>query len=231
MRPQDAALPLASKALLASTLTAAIGRSAESTAASAFTMPVPHCPVGRTGAFSGHGIGERTNGQTRRVRRERFRTAGEPRPQFGRRQIGVDRAHQRGDAGDDRRREARAQIDVGLVGVDVRRRRRRAGVRRRIDRAQTGAARLHAIAGRRRERDFGPRTAVADLRADVAQARHGDHARDERTAIGGRIDRGRGSGIAAVARGGDDEHAHAGDRLSARIHRPSSRSRCRPGSS
>jgi hypothetical protein len=48
VRPQDAALPLASStavlpaAVVAGTTTAAMGRSAASTACSAFTMPAPH---------------------------------------------------------------------------------------------------------------------------------------------------------------------------------------------
>src|SRR5579871_4145486 len=44
VRPQAAALPLASKVGLLALFTAAIGRKAAFTALKAFTMPVPHSP-------------------------------------------------------------------------------------------------------------------------------------------------------------------------------------------
>ncbi len=66
---------------------------------------------------------------------------------------------------------------LNAVRIDRGCRNRGAGIRRRQDRIQargTGC-RVHAVAGRRADRDLGPEVGKADLGAGVAQSRHRDH--------------------------------------------------------
>ena len=114
-------------------------------------------------------------------------------------QVAIRTGHQPSDAGDDRRGEARADVDVGLVRVAVRARRLRSRVVGRIDREQArAAARVHAIAARRANGHLRPQAREADLRAGVPQTGDRGHAR----AVRRRPDR-----PALVARRRDDEHA------------------------
>ena len=127
------------------------------------------------------------------------------RQHLGGRQRRVHGQHQRGGAGHQRRRKARAQGDVvAAVGVDAVKRPERATVAGGQQRVQAGSGQIHAIAGRRTDRDLRAQVRVADLGAGMAHPGHGNHVRATR----------RGADLDAVIAGGsDDDDATRGDLL------------------
>ena len=129
----------------------------------------------------------------------------QPGQQLARREIGIARKHQRRDARDDGRGEARAQVAVDLVGVDVSRGALAAVVGSGVQREQAGTAvHVHAVAARRGQRDLGAQAAETHFAARVADRRHRGDAR----AIGRRRNH-----RAFVAGGNHHEHLARGEFL------------------
>src|SRR5581483_9826395 len=122
----------------------------------------------------------RLNRLSGRSLREGQRSLFQARKQLRGVEITVDREHQAGDAGDDRRREAGAEIRVGeLVRVTVLARGRDTEVEARAHRVEAGCARsrVDTVACRGAQRHFGAQAAEADLGAGMAQACDADRTR------------------------------------------------------
>ncbi len=187
MRLHAATLPPALNVVLPPAVITAIGLSAALTALSALTMPAPHWPCTQahspepSAAVAGHCGSPAGCGNA--VALDSMRAIS-----CERRQIRVDRAHQRGDSRDDGCGKAGAEIvrSVHHVRVAVAARHRQPEIDGRVDGPQAGGReRGDAIARRRADAHLGPQAAVSHLGAYIAQPRHREHA----AAIAGRVHR------------------------------------------